>query len=58
MATYKLDNLLNTTTGMTAVKSNQQLKNTDVSVGSVSWFTYAGKKVILYVSTEIGRAHV
>lgn len=52
MATYKLDNLLNTTTGMTAVKSNQQLKNTDVSVGSVSWFTYAGKKVILYVSTD------
>ncbi len=52
MATYKLDNLLNTTTGMTAVKSNQQLKNTTVSVGSVSWFTYAGKKVILYVSTD------
>ncbi len=52
MATHKLDNLLNTTTGMTAVKSNQQLKNTTVSVGSVSWFTYAGKKVILYVSTD------
>lgn len=52
MATYKIDDLLNTTTGMTTIKSSQQIKNGKVLVQSIDWFTYAGKNVSLYVSSD------
>lgn len=52
MATYKFDDLLNTTSGMTAVKNNQQVKGTNVLAASANWFTYAGKTADVYVHSD------
>lgn len=52
MATYKFDDLLNTTSGMTAVKNNQQVKGNDVLVATAKWFTYAEKVADVYVHSD------
>lgn len=49
--TVSFDNLLNTTTGMTAIVNNKKHDDDVVSVTGVDWFTYAGKTAsTIYVS--------
>ena len=49
--TVSFDNLLNTTTGMTAIVSNTKHDDDVINVTGVDWFTYAGKTAsTIYVS--------
>lgn len=49
--TYKIENLLNTTSGMTAIVNNVKKDDDTISVTGVDWFTYAGNTVnTVYVS--------
>lgn len=43
--TYKIESLLNTTAGMTAIVNNSKKGNVTINVAGVDWFVYANKTV-------------